>query len=181
VGVDPTGHVKLGPSNDYPVGPTIYYMKILIRVCLVGWTPGSVPLGIGHGSHHHEVFVLNVGQPLFEPPKIVSAVFLVDLIGHRISGIDAVVPYTPLEAAARLLTQDPEELDLLDEVLNILVHVRETADGPAGQMGRGRGQVPILFGGGQGIGHGRCPNVRSRSRMPGYILNPFSLIVNNGA
>jgi hypothetical protein len=154
-------------------------MKILIRVCLVGWAPGSVSLGIGHGSHHHEVFVLNIGQPLFEPLKIVGTVFLVNLIGNRIGGIDTVVPYTPLEAGTRFLAEDPEELDFLDQVLNTLVYMGETADGPASQVGCGPSQVPILSGAGQGIGHSCCPNVRDCSRMPGYILDPLSLIVND--
>ena len=59
----------------------------------------------------------------------------------RIGGVDPVMADAPLKTGRGLLTQDPQQLDLLDQVLNVLMHMGEAADGPAGQVGDGCGQV----------------------------------------
>ena len=145
MGVDPASHMKFGTSYDYTVVPAFHYVNVLVRICLLSRALRAVSLGIGHGAYYHEVFVLNKSKPLIEAVKIIGIVFLIDLIGHGIGGIDSIVAHTSLEAGACFLTQDPEKFDFFDEVLNILVHVGETADGPAGEMRGGCSKVAILL------------------------------------
>ena len=134
MGVDRTGHMEFCPPDDDPVVPAVDNMDILIRVRLIRGAFGPVTFRVCHGPHHHQVFILDIGQPLLESFKIVGSVLLVNLIGHRVGGIDPVVAHAPLKAGSGLLPQHTKELDLLEQVLDVLMDMGETADRPAGEV-----------------------------------------------
>ena len=77
------------------------------------------------------------------------------------------------------MSQDPEELDLFDQVFHALVDMGKAADGFSGQVRGGRGQVPVFRIVGQGIGHGRRAEMGGRGRVLGDVLDPFPFIVND--
>ena len=176
--VDPSGHVQLGPADDKAVVPALDDTEILVRIDLLGRPFGAVPLGIGHRPDHHRILLLDIGQPLLEALEIVGAALPVDFIRHRIDGVDAIEPHTALETRAGLLTQDAQQFDLFEKILHVLVHMGKTADGLAGQMGDGRGQLLIFRVARQGVGHGRGPDMRGRGRMACHILYPLPLVID---
>ncbi len=65
-------HVKLAPADDDSIVPSFDDVDVLIRIRLVRRALGSIALGIGHGTDHHAVFILDADQPLFEALEVRS-------------------------------------------------------------------------------------------------------------
>ena len=85
-----------------------------------------------------------VGKPCIKTIQVVGSAFLVNFVCYGIDCVDTVKAYASLEAGAGLLSENPEELNLLDKILYVLMHVGEAANDPARQMGSGSCQITIL-------------------------------------
>ena len=180
VGVDGPGLVDLGPADHDPIRPPFHHVDEHVRIRLFMRGFGPVPLGVGHGSVHSQVMVLDVNQELFEILMVVGAVFLVHFVGggiHRVEGIHA---HTALEAAGGLLAQEPLHLHLFHQVLCRLMEMGEPVDGMAGEAGGGGHQVFVPGILGQGVGHGHTVDGRTDDGVVHPVVHLFSEQVHPG-
>ena len=129
MGIDRPGHMQLGAPDNHAVIAAFDNMDVLIRIGLIGRCFGSVAFGVGHGADHHQIFILNVGEPFFKAFKIIRAVFLVDFIGHRINGVDPVKSDTTLKTRAGFLPENPQQFDFFDQIFDVLMDMGKPADG----------------------------------------------------
>ena len=159
--VDGAGLVALGAADHDAVGAALHDMDIHVGISLLAGRLGAVTLGVGHGTVHSQVVILDIGQELLEVLVIVGAVLLVDLVGAGEHSVEGVHAHAALEAAGGLLAQQPLHLHLVHQVLGGLVQVGEAVDGVARQAGLHGHQVRVLGILSQGVGH--CHAVDGRT------------------
>ena len=153
VGVDGAGLVRLGAAHHDAVGAPLHHAQVQVRVGLPAGGQAAVALEVGHGAVHGPVLLLHAQQERLEPLVVFGAQPGVHLEGGAVHGVHGVHADAALEAGGGLLAQQPLHLHLLDQVLGALVQVAEPVDGPAGEVGRGGHQVPVLGILGQAVGH----------------------------
>ena len=180
MGVDRSGHMELGASDHDAVRPTFGHMNILIRIGLLRRAFGAITLGIGHGTDHHAVIVLDPGQPAVKALQIVGAQLFINFIDHRVNGIDTVKADAALETGACFLTQHPQQLHFFDQILDILMHMGKTADRTPRQVRCGCCQLPVFFSGRQRVRHGGRPYMRGGGRVPRNVIDAFAFVIDDG-
>src|SRR4030042_4307185 len=87
VGIDASGHMGLGTSNNNSIRPAFYDMCKKIWVCLFAGCERSVSFGIGHPAYDHHIGVLNVDQILLKSFEIIGLIFLINIITCHVGGI----------------------------------------------------------------------------------------------
>ena len=180
VGVDGAGLVHLGPADNDAVRAPFHHMDEHIRIRLFVGCFGAVALGVGHGSVHGQVVVLHIDQEFLEVFVVMGPVFLVHFIGGGEYSVERVHAYAALEAAGRLLAQQPLHLYLLHQVFGGLVQVGEPVDGMAGQAGGGGHQIFVTGILGQGIGHGHTVDGRTDDGMIHPVVDFFPKHIDTG-
>ncbi len=144
VGVYETGLMCLGAGYINAVRRALNNVNEQVRISLLGRSQAAVALDVGHCAVNCKVFVLYTGQELDEILVILGAACLVDLIGGGIDGVHCVHADTSLEAGCGLLAEHTLHLNLLDEVVGGLMHMGETVDLLAGQVGGSNHQILVL-------------------------------------
>ena len=180
VGVDGAGLVGLGASYDDAVFPDFLDVHVDVGIGLLAGALGAVTLGVGHGTVHGEVVVLNHDEELLKAFVIVRTVLFVDLERRGIDGVERVHTHAALEAGSGLLAQHSLHLDLLAQVVGAHVDVGKAVDLVAGEVA-GRDHQAVFAGFCGGI-VGGCHAVDGRTDhgMIHPVLDPFAEHVDFG-
>ena len=180
VGVDGAGLVAFRTADHNAAGAALHHMDVHIRVGLVMGGLGAVALGVGHGTVHRQVVVLNIHQELLEVLMVMGAVLLVDLIGGRENGVEGVHAHAALEAGGGFLAQQALHLHLFHQVLRGLVQVGKTVDLVASQAGGGGHELLILGVLCQRVGHGHAVDRGPDHGMIHPVVDLFAEHVHAG-
>jgi hypothetical protein len=84
-----------------------------------------------------------------------------------------------LKAGTCFVGDETEHLDLFNEIIHTLMNVSESVDLLTGEMGSGCHQIFMLRTKGKLVSEGCSIDVRSKSRMLGYILHTLPIIIDN--
>ena len=172
VRVDHAGLVRLRAADDHAVFAAFHDVHEEVRIRLGAGFLAAVTLGVGHGTGHHDVGLLDVFQVLLDAFVVIRPVFLVDLIRGDVRGVDRVQTDAALKARAGLLPDRAQQQHLVDEVFRALVHVGKAVDRLARQVGSCGRQFLVFGVEGDVIGHGGGIHV---GRGHGILHHVFDL------
>ena len=102
---------------------------------------------------------------------VLGAASLVDLVGGGEYSVHSVHAYAALEACCGLLAEQTLHLDLLDEVVGGLMHVGESVDLLAGDVGSSGHQIFVLRVLSQLVGSGEGVERRADNRVVNRVLD----------
>ena len=165
------GLVSLRAGNVNAVRGALNNVQEQIRVSLLGRSQRAVALNVGHSAVNCEVLVLNAGEELEEVLVVLGAASLVNLVGGGEYSVHSVHAYAALEACCGLLAEQTLHLDLLDEVIGGLMHVGESVDLLAGDVGSSGHQIFVLRVLCQLVGSGEGVERRADNRVVNRVLD----------
>ena len=102
--VQGAGLVGLSDPDHDAVRAALHHPQEQIGVFLLMGSLGAVALGIGHGTVHRQVVLLDIGSKFIEVLMVAGAVLLVSLIGGGVDGVEGVHTHTPLASRRCIFT-----------------------------------------------------------------------------
>ena len=78
MGVDSTGVMQFGATNNNTIFPALDNMDKLVRIILLRRPLGAMSFWISHGTGKHQVIGLHHGQVLLETVVVIRAMSLKD-------------------------------------------------------------------------------------------------------
>jgi hypothetical protein len=120
-----------------------------------------------------------VDQIFLKAFEVVCLVFLIDIVRGHVGGIQSIESHASLKAGPRLVANQPEHLNFLDEIIHTLVDMCESVDLPTGEMGSGGHQILVFGTESELIGESCGIDVRTKTGVRCHILDSFPIIVHD--
>ena len=162
-----------GPTDHNPVVTSLHHVEIHVFVDLLMGGEGAVTFHIGDAGICSQIILLNVLEKFHEVVVILSAVFLIDVIGYNGQGRQAVQARAPLMACAYIITQFPVDLHPCHQVINTGRGQGEPAHRFINERAYGHRQIPVFIHVGHLVSCRRCLNACANTRVVNYVGDTF--------